>query len=270
VIASLAQLISLVAYGNAFVHGLIAAPELTGSNWSFRYVRFLRFDRHSHRRIPWTNQLPTTIARNTSEWFERLRNDGVTKLGLNIAADTDYKMAGFAGAVPATILTNRPDRREHWVGSWTVISPKPSDDLVWDVVYESVPLTALSLELPTVPDMVPSLRSALEDARDIAVGDHLDQFKRNFVEAIQFLDGQLPATSGPWDLLPDVGFSVQARKLLAASTRAWVFGGMGWWNDIVFDSSDQQARFDVVTRRLWQTVLQGLGSAANSFDKNIR
>jgi hypothetical protein len=44
---------------------------------------------------------------------------------------------------------------------------------------------------------------------------------------------------------------------------AWVFGGMGSWNDLGFAENDLQRQYEQITRELFTAVLQACVSAAN-------
>jgi hypothetical protein len=64
-------------------------------------------------------------------------------------------------------------------------------------------------------------------------------------------------------MLPPRGFSESARRLLATAARSWVFGGMGTWNDLTFDGSEEEA-YEEVSAELYDAVLGAFVAAANS------
>ncbi len=45
--------------------------------------------------------------------------------------------------------------------------------------------------------------------------------------------------------------------------KAWVFGGMGSWNDLWFEG-EAQGEYDRVSDRLFQTVNEAIRAAANT------
>ncbi len=51
---------------------------------------------------------------------------------------------------------------------------------------------------------------------------------------------------------------------MAASVAAFVFGGMGSWNDTGFADREMQARYERVTRQLYIAVMDGLVTAVNA------
>jgi len=66
------------------------------------------------------------------------------------------------------------------------------------------------------------------------------------------------------DLLPP-GTDSSRRRLLAAASQAYVFGGMASWNDTWFDGEHGTA-YDQVTRSLYASVLTAVEAATNCAD----
>ena len=67
------------------------------------------------------------------------------------------------------------------------------------------------------------------------------------------------------DLLPDTGFSLEARQILASAAQADVFGGMGSWNDMGFEQVDTQREYKKVTKELYEAIKLDIIMASNSF-----
>jgi hypothetical protein len=65
------------------------------------------------------------------------------------------------------------------------------------------------------------------------------------------------------DLAPDGGLPPLAVSLLDACQSAWVFGGMGSWNDLAFQG-DVQAEYDRTSERLFLALAQVIRAAANA------
>ncbi|KWX87857.1 hypothetical protein AMQ83_10505, partial [Paenibacillus riograndensis] len=79
-------------------------------------------------------------------------------------------------------------------------------------------------------DLSAHLEEVLREIGALADGIGEQFWTYNFFEpARDILKGQAPAAQPPF-LLPAV-YKVQARILLNAVYKAWVFGGMGSWND---------------------------------------
>jgi len=65
------------------------------------------------------------------------------------------------------------------------------------------------------------------------------------------------------DLAPTGFLSEEAAVLLDACQTAWVFGGMGSWNDLWFEGEDQGI-YERVSERLFEAVNAGIEQAATS------
>ncbi len=66
-------------------------------------------------------------------------------------------------------------------------------------------------------------------------------------------------------MVPAAGYSLDARQLLAMASRAWVFGGMGSWNDIGFTDAARNEEYRRVSQELYRAVTDAIRDAANSF-----
>ena len=63
--------------------------------------------------------------------------------------------------------------------------------------------------------------------------------------------------------LPDDCYSLEAKQILVCADIAWVFGGMGSWNDVVHvDDYDLYRR---LTGNLYDTICKSLAAAINSY-----
>lgn len=56
---------------------------------------------------------------------------------------------------------------------------------------------------------------------------------------------------------------LEAKQLLAAAQAAWVFGGMGSWNDLGFDGNDQQ-EYNELSDKLFSLLNQAVSNATNA------
>lgn len=86
-----------------------------------------------------------------------------------------------------------------------------------------------------------------------------------FSDAIALLDSINPKIPFHPDMLPDKGFSLGVRQIIASATQAYVFGGVGSWNDLVFEKPEIQEEYEKVTSKLYETVKYALVMASNSF-----
>lgn len=85
-----------------------------------------------------------------------------------------------------------------------------------------------------------------------------------FADALQLLNSSKPEVPYHPDMLPDLGYSLLARQVIASAVRAYVFGGMGSWNNEP-SVAGAAGEGSAVGRALFIAVLTGLLVAANSF-----
>jgi hypothetical protein len=115
-------------------------------------------------------------------------------------------------------------------------------------------LTALRQDLMTV----------LSGIEAFAARHKLEHFAGAFRKATGLLssDHPLAETYHP-DLAPTAAMPLEAKQLLGAVQAAWVFGGMGTWNDLGFDGDDQREN-DALSGELFLLLNQTLCSAINT------
>ena len=106
-----------------------------------------------------------------------------------------------------------------------------------------------------------TLREVLTVARAFAA-INLAGFVDFFDHALAAIDGQEPAPSFYDDLLP-TSYPPSAQLLIAACAHAWVFGGMGSWNDVGFSDEALNRQHSDLSRRLWQAVTSAVVAAVN-------
>jgi hypothetical protein len=244
----LAQLIALTGHSNAFLAGQpFESPELLRTNSAFQYVAAVRFE------------IPGGWVDGTADWMESLRTWALrTRLFLQ---ESDPAGTGFVGASPGFIQCDGASACRAWTPHWKLADPDAAEDRIWHVTYRSAPPS--KPDLPTdLAAATRELAGALEQAEEVAQRES-SPFKSWFGEARSLLYSDDPVAPYHPDMLPGTGYSLDARRLLAAATRAWAFGGMESWNDFV--ARDPQ-RYEAATARLYRAVLTSFTASVNSFD----
>jgi hypothetical protein len=159
-----------------------------------------------------------------------------------------------------------PDGYELWYPQWVVGSEDKRKP--WFVEYRglefsnshAVPLQDLNLVKLKLGVI---LSRAEEFARRSGVG--LDNFADCFATALRMLESTQPVDAYSMNLLPPSGFSLEARQVLAAATQAYVFGGMGSWNDMGFSDTEKNKEYESLTKELFEAVKMSILMASNSF-----
>jgi hypothetical protein len=180
----------------------------------------------------------------------------------------DWLVSGLANAGTRwTIGTVNDAGSDLWQGTDLVNEKDPPDDKTWRAVYRRV-MHASRVPLPPLQPLVgaiASLKRALDNIiafnNRMGGGGNDDPFGTSFREARTLLDAPFSskldtmyfATELPWE----------PARLLAAARAAWVFGGMGAWNDRVYDPPVKQD-FERVTEALYRAICDAATAAANS------
>ena len=250
----LAQLIALVAYGNQFLASG-KAPDLLGANSTFRFVSTVEFvscDGSRARR-----------CYDPSSWYESLTHGGVRRLALDVRPRSSE----------LSVVAESDRATTRWTGRWSLVgNPRGADERIWGVLYECTRSRMrrnrnVDLERATV-----ELRAALERASEFAHAnsDQLSLFAEWFEEATQLLEAEDPVPPFHPDVLPASAYDLPARRLVAAATRAWVFGGMGSWNDVWLESPRTRREYRRVSNILFKALLSAFAAGANSSRSSTR
>ena len=264
----LAQVICLAAHGGTWLTGPAGAqpPDVESSSWTFRYVGRLGF----------SLELPTGSTEefgSVADWLRALRERGVERLFLVTGSVGPVQVGGqpvaehylvaFAGAGSWSLLATG---RSNEIGraTWEVEDLHAADQRIWDVRYHGAVLgEEVEPPRPSLAESELRLREALHAARDFAAANGFREWADVFEGALA--DAPAAPTDGgdEFDLLP-VTASDAARSLAAMASRAWVFGGMGSWNDVGVSDPAARETYERVSEDLYQAVLQALVAATNA------
>jgi hypothetical protein len=260
----LAQIVALVGHGNQFLSG--GSLELS-NNSTFQYVSAVKFARYK------TNQdtQGVEVASSVSEWLSFLRSIGVTRLW-NIAFDwqqqdfPEHIAAAFSGSIPRAIQADLPNGYELWYPQWETggqDNKKP-----WIVEYRSL-MFPYSHMLPVQKMSIvkSQIKQAVSQAEKFAKRSDVNasNWAVWFSKSLELLDSAVPAAPFHPDLLPDAGYGLEARQVLAAAVQAYVFGGMGSWNDLGFEKTKTHKEYERITKELYEAVKFAIVMASNSF-----
>lgn len=259
----LAQAIALVAWGNqALGSSSPPATNLASENSTFRYVERLVFTTIQRG-------VATEVATTPEAWFAWLATRGVRRLRLVIRAPSRGAfparvMAAFAGSDQWNIVeASAIDRPGSWQSQWTVgerESPTP-----WHVRYNSPsggrPRPHSN---PTVDEARAALAAALADVSEVARAGELSIWLEWFRASMEQLKSDSPRARFHDDALPPTGYELRARQLFAAAVGAWVFGGMGSWNDAWLPDEQLRRRYQVASGQLYTAVLNSFPAVLES------
>ena len=265
----IAQLIALAGYGSEY---LIASsdtepPELSETNSTFQNVHTVTF-------LEDGSGLPSQVlSEGAKGWFSSLRNRGCNRISLEILATelerTDTTTLGhYMGEIPWAVRTIQPSRVTSWLPGWMTIPEfnlrKPSaGKRIWDITYSPQPARPQAIEGVSLEQARSRLKEVLEEAIDFSSKLKSSPWARIFEKAIQCLSRERPEFAYHHDLIPSERYPLLAWQLLASAEQAWVFGGMGWWNDMGFYNPMTSRKYNRISQRLYSSILVAFAVGAN-------
>ena len=260
----LAAMAAVAAYGSPWLatDGGTPAPELLGSNSCFQYVHALNAKmppRGISRRVE--------VTRGTSAWFKALSQRGIQRLvlvsQLRAAGGLQPHLASaFANSGGWALLASGSGPASSWTISWEVGNRDSPDSRIWDLAAKSTSADHLQPPASDADDARSTLRSALQDVEEFAQRAGLHDWSPWFARAAALLDDPAPSPPYHADMLPSSA-SLDRRQLAAAVVQAWVFGGMGSWNDAGPTDPADQHEHERVSTQLYDALLKALDAAAN-------
>lgn len=270
---SLAQMVALVCHGNVALRGEAA----TGVSLAHSTCQFCEFVQYIAGGKAGKGEAATvTLAESSEIWLQQLGPRGILGLRLhqraqNIASEFPDRMSSaFAGGGRLWRIEGlrRDGTSEFWLSKWEVGNRDATDRRIWRVTYglcEVSPTTAFNLR--SLSAILSDLRGALTEIRAFSEVNHCGGFTRCFEVALTALDNPNADIGYHKDLYPPGKLNDLAVSLLKAAQSAWVFGGMGSWNDMGFEGSTQ-AEYERVSERLFELLNEAVEAAVTSSMSN--
>lgn len=274
---SILQAMTLVAHGNAFLQKDYDISDYYPNNGTFIFINKFIFVELK----PNTSEFPI-IANDPVEWLKQLKNGGckllrlfyasteVAKLGNSVV--NNRMLAGLVGGGGDWwIETIFADYSNQWSLKEEVTDKDAPDRKIWTFTYGS------SLERFTVPEVdfntfevaKQNLNKTLTDIKQFSATQKLDNWTKLFDLALNILNGKDINLDNFKKYFPSGFFTQQFFQLAGAADAAWVFGGMGSWNDLVFNNPEDQAEYTKLSDKLYQVVILSILYAINSTDMKL-
>ncbi len=257
----IAQAVALVCHANAALRGggRIGFPRTHSTAQFCEWIRFVS------SRWSFSGALQVAIADEPEAWFAALRAAGRRRLLL--VPSQPLRVVGSWTLGPAGAWGIRArggsTRDEVWSSRWDR-GGDAVDRRIWRVTYVAVrawrwPALASPPRLDAVRQR---LTAALTPVRAFAERHGCGMFADAFAAALRMLDTGRADDVYHRDLAPPGCLPDEAEVLLAACQKAWVFGGMGSWNDLAFGAA--QGEYERLTRALLAAVEGAIAAGANA------
>jgi len=266
-----AQIVALTCYGNAFLDGH-TEPEFLATNSTCQFCDRVAFVELVKRLL---GKKERKVAKSPGEWFPYLQGKDARGIRLvhqaeNAARISDRMSAGLVGGGGTwsmEVLLPK-DRSESWQARWQVWNQKDPDRRIWRVIYgraavaASKPYARQNLEATAL-----RLLEALREIHGFSERHSCGAFTNAFEQAISSLTS--PQRHGYHkDLSPPGLLPNRAEAVLDAAQSAWVFGGMGSWNDLGFEGENVK-EYERVSDQLFRKLTEAICVATNEGFKKV-
>jgi hypothetical protein len=259
------QVLALVTHGNAALSGRPVAGFYP-SHAAFAFTEHVRFAGLEPPREAWKT---TPFAADPGLWLAKLRDGGCRGLRAwrSASADEDtvsdrFSIAFVGGGGRWLIESVGPAGSDFWMASWKLGNRDHPDRKIWQVTYGRVEQDrpTAAPEPASLDRLSRDLQETLRDAIALSRRNELEEFTPSFEAALDALAAERePDLHG---LAPPGQLPLPASRLAAASLHAWVFGGMGSWNDIVLRGSDDE-EYHRISENLYRLINAAAVEAVN-------
>jgi hypothetical protein len=270
----IAQIVALTCFGNAYLQGR-NIPVFFPQNSTCAFCDQVDFV--SVAKYFWGKRKEREVSKTPDEWFEYLKSTGTRGIYLSISPQNhpripDRISAGLAGGggtwTIEAILPN--NQSSYWIARWEVWNREAPNKRIWRVTYEKVRTQSSSEKKPIIlNNIVARLTDSLVKIHTFSEKHDCGVFSNVFAEALDTLASKGKKLYGYHkDLAPEGFLSQEALTILDACQKAWVFGGMGSWNDLFFQS-DAQKEYIWLSEHLFQNIKEAIAAVTNSTCKLI-
>jgi hypothetical protein len=268
-IGSLASMVVLVAHGNATLKSVYRASDLD-QHPVFKFYEWIRF-----RRV----EKDVLFAGSPDEYLQSLQARGVRGLVLTYGSYgnapegiSERMSAGFVGGGKQYLIQEFTDEFVNYLALQSELGDRErADQRIWRdtfQLYSSIPRQIVRPDRPDLEHTTKRLAKALQAAVDFCERGE-DWLKNSnwpevFKRALSVLDDKASPDDNHYLSLPAHVMSVAESRLLQAADRAWVFGGMGSWNDLGFSDDKLTSEYDAISNELYKAVNIAISDAVNA------
>lgn len=220
-----------------------------------------------------------TIAQSPRDWLEQLPASGTVRACLGFerqdeeAAEgeriPDRISAGFAGGGSRWVMTTQTANGDTlgWRATWKAAFRNARDGRLWAVRYTA---TAGAPQLPPrdIVAAATELRHALAEMSEFAWSYGAKEANKRFTSALALLEGAPDPLAYPPKVGPADTLSHEARCLLRAAQRGWMFDDMSGWGDLKVDEDtlrDHARRAEALYDAVTSAMVAAVNSSAPSF-----
>jgi len=267
---TIAQLLSLAAYGNEYFSGRLD-NDYFPNHFTFKFCKFVHFFDLKNSDSKWRE---SEFAANPNDWFKKLKETGVVQLRVRYISTnkeqiSDRMSVAFIGGGGRWLIeTVKSSGSDFWEANWRVGDRNDPDQNIWHVKYGRILKNSTNPEqqLPSASEIKEKLSEALQRISDFAHKNDHSNFGECFDKGLEALNESFN-TDNKYKIFPDGYAPLEHQQLLNACQSAWVFGGMGSWNDIGFNDDITHKEYEDLSNNLFNLINLSLLVASNPFSR---
>lgn len=253
------QILVLVTHGNMVLSGQTVADFYPQHN-AFKFDEFVKFVDLERAGSGWDEK---PFAEDPNDWLSKLKSKQCSGLRVErISTDkkdiSDRMSVAFVGGGGRWIIEAVcPGGSDYWEAKWEVGDRNRPDQKIWRVTYGRIARNqrATTTSTPSIDALSAEMGRTLQDAIAFSTKHKLDWFGKAFESGYSALKAESEPELNGVALRGQL--PLPASRLLAASQAAWVFGGMGSWNDLGFDGDDQR-KYEAISDNLFRLIYSSL------------
>lgn len=264
--ATIAQLLCLTAYGNSFLAGN-SLNEFFPGNSTFKFCKYVRFVDLVPSK---TGSAEKPFSDNPLDWFDKIKSEGVVQLkachfGGNQEGISDRMSVGSIGGGGCWLIECiTPTGSDFWEGRWEIGDRNDPHLNIWRVTYGRIAKNVKTEEFdsPSISELIIELRNGLKEIAAFANQNDCENFGKCFANGIDSLSSE-PSKGNGYRIAPTGFLTEESEKLISACQAAWVFGGMGSWNDLEFSDNKVNKKYEELSDKLFNLINISLLAAIN-------
>ena len=250
-------------YGNAYLQGKdVSFDSNHPMGYNYQNIKFVS-------KIPGIEMLSSKdlIAKNPNDWFKYLKKNDFSRLYLSYDLSQNQRLkdhiiaTNFGGGHHWHILA----QKEATIDIWTNIQKSEAgENMNYYLLTNKSPIIE-EVKFPTLEITKKFLKEILNDLIQFTKVNKLTNWMVVFQGAIDYLSYNKPDDFFDQSIMPPDCLSLEALQIIAACDKAWVFGGMGSWNDVV--QVNDYDLYNRLTANLYDTLCKSFVAAINSYPK---
>lgn len=259
--AEILQVVALTAYANAYLNDKkVSFDKSHPAGYGYRNIKFVskvaQLDPIAQREL---------LATDPNDWFKFLKKNNVSRLYLT------YQMSKNMFSKDHIEATKGKK-----VGHWNIIAKKQDTNDLWTnyvqgeygeaINYYHLILKDTSfgtLNFPSLETTKLYLNEILSDMISFTTENKLKNWTDVFQKALDTLSIEDPSKLIDENYFPADCYSLEAKQVMITCDYAWVFGGMGSWNDV--SQINDYDLYSRLTANLYNTICNALAASANSY-----